>query len=90
MLGLYILGFLIGIGMALIFKSTLFKGGAVLFVMDLPNYRLPGVRNASQLLWEKAKDFLSRAFTVILIIALIAVVVIIAVIVIIKKKRQGL
>ena len=71
MLGLYILGILIGIGMALIFKSTLFKGGAVPFVMELPNYRLPGVRNVSQLLWEKAKDFLSRAFTVILIATIV-------------------
>lgn len=52
---------------AVLFKSTLFKGEAVPFVMELPNYRLPGVKNVSQLLWEKAKDFLQRAFTVILV-----------------------
>ena len=71
MLGLYLLGILLGIAMALIFKSTLFRGGAVPFVMELPNYRLPGVKNVSQLLWEKAKDFLSRAFTVILVATII-------------------
>ena len=49
------------------FKSTLFKGEAVPFVMELPNYRMPGLRNTVQLLWEKAKDFLERAFTVIFI-----------------------
>ena len=54
-----------GIVMAMIFKSTLFKGEAVPFVMELPNYRLPGAKNVAQLLWEKAKDFLQRAFTVI-------------------------
>lgn len=67
MTGLYILGILVGILAAVLFKSTLFKGEAVPFVMELPNYRLPGVKNVSQLLWEKAKDFLQRAFTVILI-----------------------
>ena len=71
MLGLYLLGIILGIAMALIFKSTLFRGGAVPFVMELPNYRLPGVKNVSQLLWEKAKDFLSRAFTVILVATII-------------------
>ncbi len=71
MLGLYLLGIMLGIAAALVFKSTLFKGGAVPFVMELPNYRLPGIRNVSQLLWEKAKDFLSRAFTVILIATII-------------------
>ena len=67
MTGLYILGILVGILAAVLFKSTLFKGEAVPFVMELPNYRLPGVKNVSQLLWEKAKDFLQRAFTVILV-----------------------
>lgn len=65
MVGLYFFGILAGILTALLFKSTLFKGEAVPFVMELPNYRLPGVRNVAQLLWEKAKDFLQRAFTVI-------------------------
>ena len=67
MTGLYILGILVGILAAVLFKSTLFKGEAVPFVMELPNYRMPGVKNVSQLLWEKAKDFLQRAFTVILV-----------------------
>ncbi len=65
MVGLYFLGILMGIVTALLFKGTLFKGEAVPFVMELPNYRLPGLKNVSQLLWEKAKDFLQRAFTVI-------------------------
>lgn len=65
MSGLYILGILCGILVALVFKKTLFKGEAVPFVMELPNYRLPGARNVALLLWEKAKDFLQRAFTVI-------------------------
>ena len=65
--GLYIMGILVGILVALVFKGTLFKGEAVPFVMELPNYRLPGFKNVSQLLWEKAKDFLQRAFTVILV-----------------------
>ena len=65
MVGLYFLGIFMGIVMAMIFKSTLFKGEAVPFVMELPNYRLPGAKNVAQLLWEKAKDFLQRAFTVI-------------------------
>lgn len=67
MAGLYIMGILVGILVALVFKGTLFKGEAVPFVMELPNYRLPGFKNVSQLLWEKAKDFLRRAFTVILV-----------------------
>ena len=67
MIGLYLLGILVGIGVAFLFKGTLFKGEAVPFVMELPNYRLPGIKNVAQLLWEKAKDFLQRAFTVILI-----------------------
>ena len=66
-LGLYLLGILTGILVALLFRKTLFKGEAVPFVMELPNYRFPTPRNVFQLLWEKAKDFLRRAFTVILI-----------------------
>ncbi len=65
MVGLYFFGILAGILTALLFKNTLFKGEAVPFVMELPNYRLPGMKNVAQLLWEKAKDFLQRAFTVI-------------------------
>ena len=65
MVGLYFLGILVGIGMAFLLKGTLFKGEAVPFVMELPNYRLPGLKNVMQLLWEKARDFLERAFTVI-------------------------
>lgn len=67
MTGLYALGIVVGILVALLYKDTLFKGEAVPFVMELPNYRLPGVKNVAQLLWEKAKDFLQRAFSVILI-----------------------
>ena len=71
MTGLYILGILVGILVALLFKNTLFKGEAVPFVMELPNYRMPGVKNVAQLLWEKAKDFLSKAFSVILIATIV-------------------
>lgn len=67
MVGLYFVGILVGILIALIFKNTLFKGEAVPFVMELPNYRMPGAKNVAHLLWEKAKDFLQRAFTVIFI-----------------------
>ena len=67
MIMLYLLGILAGIFAAFIYKGTLFKGEAVPFVMELPNYRLPGARNVMQLLWEKAKDFLQKAFSVILI-----------------------
>ena len=67
MIMLYALGIIAGILAALIYKGTLFKGEAVPFVMELPNYRLPGARNVMQLLWEKAKDFLQKAFSVILI-----------------------
>ncbi len=67
MSGLYLLGIVTGILVALLFKSTLFRGEAVPFVMELPNYRLPGAKNVARLLWEKAKDFLQRAFTVIFI-----------------------
>ena len=71
MTGLYVLGILVGILAALLFKNTLFKGEAVPFVMELPNYRMPGVKNVAQLLWEKAKDFLSKAFSVILIATIV-------------------
>lgn len=67
MTGLYVLGIVIGILVALLYKNTLFKGEAVPFVMELPNYRMPGARNVLMLMWEKAKDFLQRAFSVILI-----------------------
>lgn len=67
MTALYGLGILVGILCAFLFKSILFRGEAVPFVMELPNYRLPSAKNVAQLLWEKAKDFLTRAFTVILI-----------------------
>ena len=71
MTGLYLLGILVGIVVALLFKNTLFRGEAVPFVMELPNYRLPGLRSVLQLLWEKAKDFLQRAFSVILIATIV-------------------
>ncbi len=67
MTGLYVLGILIGIAGAFLLKNTAFKGEAVPFVMELPNYRLPSVRSTVQLMWEKAKDFLQKAFSVILI-----------------------
>lgn len=67
MIGLYLFGILTGILAALLYRGTLFRGEAVPFVMELPNYRLPGAKNVAQLLWEKAKDFLQRAFSVILI-----------------------
>ena len=67
MIGLYLLGIVMGIIIALVYKKTLFRGEAVPFVMELPNYRMPGAKNVIQLLWEKAKDFLQRAFTVILL-----------------------
>ena len=70
-LGLYLLGIVVGILAAILYKSTLFHGEAVPFVMELPNYRLPGPRNTFQLLWEKARDFLQRAFTVILIATIV-------------------
>ena len=67
MSGLYLLGILVGIGAAFLYEDTLFRGEPIPFVMELPNYRLPSVKNVAQLLWEKAKDFLQRAFSVILI-----------------------
>ncbi|HBY32969.1 MAG TPA: ferrous iron transport protein B [Clostridiales bacterium] len=71
MVGLYFIGILTGIIVAFILKSTVFKGEAVPFVMELPNYRMPGAKNVLQLLWEKAKDFLQRAFTVIFIATIV-------------------
>ncbi len=69
--GLYLLGIVTGIVVSLVFKKTLFRGEAVPFVMELPNYRMPGAKNVLQLLWEKAKDFLQRAFSVILIATIV-------------------
>ena len=71
MVALYFLGILVGILAAILFKKSLFKGEAVPFVMELPNYRMPGAKNVIQLLWEKAKDFLQRAFTVIFVATII-------------------
>lgn len=71
MIGLYVFGIVMGILMALIFKKTAFKGEAVPFVMELPNYRLPRAKNVGHLLWDKAKDFLQRAFTVIFIATIV-------------------
>ena len=71
MTGLYILGILVGIFAAFLYKGTLFKGEPVPFVMELPNYRLPSPKNVGQLLWEKAKDFLQKAFSVILIATIV-------------------
>ena len=71
MVGLYFLGIAVGILVALIFKNTLFRGEAVPFVMELPNYRMPGLKNVGQLLWDKAKDFLQRAFTVIFLATIV-------------------
>ena len=65
MIGLYLLGILAGVLVAYLSKGTMFKGEAVPFVMELPNYRMPGAKNVAHLLWDKAKDFLQRAFTVI-------------------------
>ena len=69
--GLYLLGIVMGILAARLYKKTLFKGEAVPFVMELPNYRMPSARNVLQLLWEKARDFLQRAFSVILIATIV-------------------
>ncbi len=67
MVGIYVLGILTGILAAFLYRGTLFRGEAAPFVMELPNYRMPAARNVAQLLWEKAKDFLQRAFSIILI-----------------------
>lgn len=71
MTGLYFTGILVGILAAIVLRKTLFKGDAVPFVMELPNYRMPGLRNVCQLLWEKAKDFIERAFTVIFVATIV-------------------
>ena len=71
MAGLYIFGILMGIVTALLYRKTIFRGEAVPFVMELPNYRMPSLKNVVQLLWEKAKDFLQRAFSVILIATIV-------------------
>lgn len=71
MSGLYVLGILVGILIAFLYKGILFRGEAVPFVMELPNYRLPSAKNVGQLLWEKAKDFLQRAFSVILLATIV-------------------
>ena len=71
MVGLYFLGMLVAVLVALVSKSTVFRGEAVPFVMELPNYRLPGAKNVMHLLWEKAKDFLQRAFTVIFLASIV-------------------
>lgn len=71
MIILYFVGMLAGVFMALVFRKTIFKGEPVPFVMELPNYRLPGAKNVIQLLWDKAKDFLQRAFTVIFLATIV-------------------
>lgn len=71
MVGLYFIGITVGVWGAMILKNTIFKGEAVPFVMELPSYRMPGMKNVAQLLWEKAKDFLQRAFTVIFLATIV-------------------
>ena len=71
MIGLYLTGIIVGILIALILKKTMFRGGAVPFVMELPDYRLPKAANVGRLLWDKARDFLQRALSVILVATLI-------------------
>ena len=71
MIGLYVVGIVVSILIALLYKNSLFKGEAVPFVMELPNYRLPSIRTTLQLMWEKAKDFLQRAFSIILIATIV-------------------
>jgi ferrous iron transport protein B len=71
MVGLYFVGIIVGIIVALLMRCFRFKGEAVPFVMELPNYRMPGAKNVAQLLWEKAKDFLQRAFTVIFVATIV-------------------
>ena len=71
MMGLYLLGILVGILAALVMKGTAFRGKPVPFVMELPNYRLPSLKNVGLLLWEKARDFLQRAFTVIFLATIV-------------------
>ena len=71
MTALYLGGIIVGIISALLYRKTLFKGEPVPFVMELPNYRLPSLKNTAQLLWEKARDFLQRAFTVIFVATIV-------------------
>jgi len=71
MVGLYILGIFMGVLAALLTKNTVFKGEPVPFVMELPNYRMPGAKNVLHLLWDKAKDFLQKAFTVIFVASIV-------------------
>ena len=71
MVGLYFLGIIVGVLVALLSRAAMFRGSAVPFVMELPNYRMPGVKNVARLLWDKAKDFLHRAFTVIFIATIV-------------------
>jgi ferrous iron transport protein B len=71
MVGLYLLGIFLAICMALLMKKTAFRGEAVPFVMELPNYRMPGAKNVGRLLWDKAKDFLQRAFTIIFLATIV-------------------
>ena len=71
MIGLYLFGIIMGILTAFVSKKTIFKGEAVPFVMELPNYRMPGLKNVARLLWDKAKDFLTRAFTVIFVASIV-------------------
>ena len=71
MTGLYLLGIAVGIMVAFLYRKTLFKGDAVPFVMELPNYRMPGLKNVTRLLWDKSKDFLQRAFSVIMIATIV-------------------
>lgn len=71
MIALYVLGMVVGVIMALLMKGSMFKGEPVPFVMELPNYRMPGAKNVALLLWDKAKDFLQRAFTVIFIATIV-------------------
>ena len=71
MVGLYFIGIAVGILCALLFKETIFKGEAVPFVMELPNYRMPGAKNVGHLLWDKTKDFVTRAFTVIFLASIV-------------------
>ena len=71
MTGLYLLGILTAIVIAYLYRGTMFRGKAAPFVMELPDYRMPGARNVAQLLWEKAKDFLQRAFSIIMIATIV-------------------
>lgn len=71
MIFLYVIGIVVGIGIAYLMKGTIFKGEPVPFVMELPNYRMPGAKNVALLLWDKAKDFLQRAFTIIFLASIL-------------------